>query len=66
MFNFFEYRNGNQTFILDSHQSFICSVVFDSTLHFSSVKVSFSFSLLESDIYAGEKRGGHDVPHFIV
>ena len=54
MFNFFEYRNGNQTFILDSHQSFICSVVFDYTLHFSSVKVSFSFSLLESDIYAGE------------
>jgi hypothetical protein len=59
MFHFFEYRNGNQTFILDSHQSFICSVVFDSTLH-------FSFSLLESDIYAGEQRGGHDFPHFIV
>jgi hypothetical protein len=24
-FNFWEYINGNQTFILDSHQPFICS-----------------------------------------
>jgi len=25
-FHFWEYINGNQTFILDSHRSFICSV----------------------------------------
>jgi len=57
MFHFFGYRNGNQTFILDSHQSFICSVVFDSTLHFSSVKVSFSFSPFWNLIFMQENKG---------
>jgi hypothetical protein len=27
LFHFWEYRNGNQTLVLDSHQPFICSVL---------------------------------------
>jgi hypothetical protein len=58
-FHFWEYISGNQTFILDSHQPFICSAVPSLCLLYIARKVSMN--VLDSFRYEGnteEKNNG--------
>jgi hypothetical protein len=55
-FHFWEYINGNQPFILDSHRSFICSVLFKRQAGLCRVTTAYR---------ANVHKGNFTVPKYI-